>query len=270
MGWLNNLLDVASLGVELSQLGKLEELRKQGAAGAMVQAVLQQLRNQIFNYKQAAQTILDAENKETKVAAGAMRVLEMRLEESGISPDLFPDLNDKEYVAATYKFIRDNSARMRGQLAPENLNELDSMASAAYHLPGYSYYVSNYTDYANYKQAMLTKEKLGYLSGPLSGCLLFFAAMFVIAVFFTIFQNMTGLFVGAVVAAAGIIWGGRYFRQSREAKKTVKDLDEKLDIELYTKLDADFRGDLRRATILQNEAETRIKNFFGDSTLLPF
>ena len=96
MGWLDNLLDVAGIGLGIAQLNQLNELKQQGASKTLVQAVLNDLRQQIFNYKQAAENILETEKKNPRAAAGAMCILKMRLQDSGITPNLFLDLNDKD------------------------------------------------------------------------------------------------------------------------------------------------------------------------------
>jgi hypothetical protein len=49
MGWLNTFVNVASAGANLAQLSKLEALKQQGADAAMIQAVLQALRNQLVD-----------------------------------------------------------------------------------------------------------------------------------------------------------------------------------------------------------------------------
>src|SRR5690606_35725834 len=90
---------------------KLKELQMQGAAIALIEALIKELRNQIFNFKQTAEAILVNEAETPVIAAGAMKLLERRLLESGITPDVFQEITDKEYTATVIRLIRENSDR---------------------------------------------------------------------------------------------------------------------------------------------------------------
>src|SRR5688572_3332055 len=100
MSWIKMVLDVASLGVEIANTQKLEQLRRQGIVNTFTQNVIRELRDQIFNYKQMAESILTTEATSPKQASGAIKILEARFNTSGITPDLFSELSDKDYVAS--------------------------------------------------------------------------------------------------------------------------------------------------------------------------
>lgn len=275
MGWINTVLDVATLGAEIAQVGRLDDLKKQGATAALIQAVLQEIRNQIFNYKQAAQAILEQESTSPKLVAGAMRLLELRLESSGITPDMFPELSDKEYVANTIKFITDNRQRIVGQFSVEERNEIESMARAAQRLPEYRYYIDNQANYVDYKNAKVDYERAGPLAnGVISaglGCVLFIAATFVVGIFASLFPKSptVGMAIGLIVSLVGIYLIGKRVRKGKEAKKRMEALDKELDLILLERLDHEFGGDQQKAIDLRNQAAEMVKDFFGDSPMLP-
>jgi hypothetical protein len=273
MGWLNTILDVANLGMNVAQLGQLDTMRRQGAEAALIHALLQDLRNQIFNYRQAAQSILDYKEKDQKAAAGAMRVLELRLQDSGITADLFPDLDDKEYVAQTYKFIRDNGRQMTEQLSADEIGELETMSKAADRYPEYNYYIDNYDDFVNLEKANEELKKHKFFSGKIAanglGCASLLVFGFLTALFIQWFNNITmGFILGFLITLVGALWISRYIRRAREAQKTIKELDPKLDVDMMRRLDREL-GDLQNAHRLRNEAKMTIMRFFGDSPLLP-
>jgi len=140
MGWLNTLFDVAQIGLEISQLDQLNQLKNQGAASQVIQAALQELRSRIHYYNETAKTILQYESIEPLATAGAMRVLEYRLIDSGITPDLFSSsLTDMEYVSNTIRAIQANSSRLCGQLPPESQAAIQSLVRKTDLIPELSY-----------------------------------------------------------------------------------------------------------------------------------
>ncbi len=274
MGWFNTVLDVASLGVQVSQLGQLSEMRQQGASSAVMQAILQQLRNQIFNFKQAAQSIVDAEATDPKAAAGAMRVVELRLNDSGISTDLFSDLNDKEYVANTYKFVTAQSQRLKIALPTAQQDELEVMAQKAHQLPEYGYYLDHLTELQDYKTAQANKGQFGFLNaggGLVLGCSSLIVFAILVSIFGAIFRDapLIGGIIGAVATFAIMIWAGRRAKLAKDSKKRLEELEKNVDIEYLQSLDQKFRGDKGEVERLRDDARESVNHFFGDSPLLP-
>jgi hypothetical protein len=271
MGWLNTLLDVGILAGQWSSMNKLETLKQQGAEAAMVQAVLRELRNQIFNYKQSAEEIVGAEVQNPKRAAGAMKLLGLQLKESGITPELFIDLSDKEYVAATTRFIRDNGNRMLGSLPVDQQAEVNAFAAAAIRLPDYDYYLSNYDDGYRYRAALPDAQKYGIAQ---NGCIALLVGYIGIAVF-----GAAGAAVGAVLRMGDIgfilgLVGWFVFmrtytatrKQRAAAKKTVDALQNKIDLDRFNAIDAEFNGDRERVANVRQQARLLVDVFFGNAT----
>ncbi len=116
MSWLKTVWDV---GVDLSLLSgqmstttRLESFRQQNEQAGMVANVgyrmHQYLQIQIFAFRNAIEELLILEPVTTFKMSAALMFLEKLFEGSGIKPELFPELYEKEYVAATYRIIRIN------------------------------------------------------------------------------------------------------------------------------------------------------------------
>lgn len=273
MGWLNTLFDVANFSVEMYNLNQLHQLRNQGAAAQFIEAVLKELRARIFYYNQTAQNILEAEASEPRTAAGAMRVLELRLLDSGITPDLFQgvSLADMKAVDDTYRLIQTNSRRMCEQLSPEEQEALNRMAAQADNLPEYAYYLSQYGDYLKYLQAKSDYEGSTWMAskGTMAGvgCLLFGGAL---VIGMTVFARAAAmqwiLLIGAVVLIFMI--GGKA-RAVQNGKKTMEELAPKLDLEQLAKTHAQFQGNREAVQQAYDAAQAEVRAYFGSSALLP-
>ena len=140
--------------------GAAWEMQRQGATADSMRALTSVLRDQIFRYKQTAEAILAGEAKSPKIAAGSMKFLEINLDESQISPSLFLELGDKEYCVNTTRLIRENSARMFGQLTSDEQAEVGRVIEAASRKPDYEYYLANYDSYQSMKAVEPTYNQL--------------------------------------------------------------------------------------------------------------
>jgi hypothetical protein len=277
MGWLNTLFDAGILAAQVSSMNKLETMKKQGAQAAALQAILAEIRRQIFNYKQEAEEILSMADQDPKLAAGALRILEQRLKASGITPDLFIDLSDKDYAASTIRLIRDNGNRLIAQLSPDEQTEVATVTAAAIRLPDYDYYTAHYADMQRYRAAEPLARK--HHSGR--GCL--YAAIVIGCAWigmglcaFTglaggntsssgVFSGMgTGLMIGLAVGI-GLIWYlSRGAQAAANAKKIVDEVKAKVDVEEFDALDKEFGGDYQRVVALLHQAQTVVHAFFGN------
>ena len=277
MSWLKTVLGAANLVADVAQISMLEQLRSQGAKAGAIQAVLQELRNRIFNYKQAAEEILATENKDPKRAAAALKLLESHLKDLGIAPELFPDIGDKEYVAATIRFMHDNSSRLIGQLPSEEQAEVNEMASTAVRLTDYTYYTATYADAQRYKQSESVVKRLkrwnvgtaGYLYLGLIPLVLY------IGLFSAIFRSASprgGVSdIAIVLGIAAFVATARWFyikvmRRSeyKAAKRVVDELKNKLDMKRFDELDGEFRGNLEGITALQQRAQALLNKYLGE------
>lgn len=152
MSWLRTAIDVAHLGVAIEHSQKLAALERQGAEQALVQVILKELRDQVFHFNQAAQSV--TREKNPKHAAIMMTIIHKNLVDSQISPDMFPELNDKEYTANTIRFIRENVQKMHSSFSARERATINATADAAINLPDYKFYLKNYDIGEEYKKAL--------------------------------------------------------------------------------------------------------------------
>lgn len=279
MGTLNTLLDLASLGVEISMADKLEAMRRQGAASAMMQALLSEIRNRVFKYSETAKNILAAEATAPVQAAGAMRLLEIRLQDSGLTPEMFNELSDKEYLSNTVRTVRENAGRLMGQLAPEGRQAADSMLSKATRLPDYDFYVENYAKGQQYRQALPESKGPGSGSRTLGllgmlGCggLALLGSCAPLLLLSAPNSNGSGqFFLGWLVCVGVAVWGFITFQRSGKAlaaKQVVDKIASEMDMAEFDRLDREFGGNPGHVSQLRSEAQAALAQFFGDAKWL--
>lgn len=290
MSWVNTLLDIGILSMQVNQKQKLEQLQSRQIEAAMMQTVVQALREYIFKFKQAAEEIVRAENQNPLVAAGAIRILEARLLDFGIAPEMFPDLSDKEYVASTIRLIRDNSNRMTKALPVSDQEVISQVVEASLHLPEYNYYVDTYQKVQKYQEAKKSYKSLEALN---SGCLMtvvwlflfgftaFFCSSVAAIVGGIISDGLVGLFgiIGFLGSVALLVFAISQFRtkfmrpdEFKQAHKVVKDFENQVDLKQFQEIEKKLGTDLTKVQGMQEKAEAILSSFFGNSTfdqLLP-
>lgn len=291
MGWLDTLLSAASAGAGLYNATQLAAMRQQGANAALVQAIVKHLKDQIFQIKQAADWALSLEEKSAKIAAGALSLVEARLNDIGITPELFTELSDKEYAMTTIRLIGDNRRRLFAQLSADEQGEIARVVAAVDRLPDYNYYLENHGEIARFQDAAPTVTKYEDRNGCLVKVgvpVLYFlvGGPTIVGGFYTILEVFAGSFTGsqwtyAVGAAgcvgtligfglwiAGLVVFVRWLHAMEydRAKKVTDEVKKKVDISRLLTLHLEF-GDDVHAQQLQQEAQTVITGFFGDSQL---
>jgi len=273
MSAFNTLLNLASLGTHISMATKLEEMRRHGETAAVINAMLNEIRSQIFSYNEAAKNILEA-TVSPKEAAGAMLLLEMRLKASGLTPVLFPDLKDKEYVSNTTRFIQSKAAALKAELSAEEQQEAQSIVTQAFQLPDYNYYLDHYYRLKEYEEALPA-------STGASGCIrtigfmLVAIGLYFFLMFFIVFGNSSvtnSLIATLLIIGVSAVAGGIFMVSNNKKKTGAKELVEKIkgeiDVERLKELDQRFYNNIENVTKLRKKAQNDIKQFFSNSKLL--
>ncbi len=269
MGWLdvlNTALNVTSVAVDVANYTQLQQLRQQGASQAAVQAILKALRDEIFQVKQATQAVLENPDLSNKQAAAAMKMLEERLDESPITPEIFPDLNDKEYVAATIRLVHNESRRLMGQLTGDEQGEVMKVLQARRQLEDSEYYLQNREDGYRLLEAQSDVKELGWRHqlparfgvGFAAGAILMVVGMIASAIF-----KAAGLWIAVIAGIGLIVWMVKWFDASRfrSAKNTVEKLGDKIDLERFTRFDDLVDGDVKHARALRDLARKIMDDF---------
>lgn len=273
MGWFDILIGAANTGANLYNASQVEALRRQGAEAALIHAITMYLREQIFTVKQMADWGLAQEAYAPKIAAGALSIAALRLQSSGVTPDLFLELGDKEYASQTIRLVTDNKRRLLSKLSIEDQNEVARVAEAGARLPDYNYYVSNYNNGLRLMKATAAVEKYQGRNGCASTVMSLSYVFIGLPAMVILFGMMIGWTAGAVIGFGAWLAGfvaivlSLHTGEYKAAQKVVKELEGKINLPRFTALHQEFAGGAR-ASQLQQQAQTLVSSFFGDARLL--
>jgi len=273
MSKLGLLIDAASLATEITMASNLGKMQQQGMAAPQNQQFIHTLRDHIFKYNEATKNILDFEARNPKIAAGAMRLLEMRIMSTTITPDLFFELNDKEYVSNTIRTIKENARRLTNQLAEADRQDVENTIAEVSRISDYSYYLDNVEKLQEYKNNLEASQGsgsglrlLGFLGiglGLAIPCFASFSLMFTRSSGGSSAYSIFGLII-IICAFIAIAVG----QKGVNAKKNAEKIRGFFDLEQLEHLDAEFHGDTALVRKRYQTAQDVLKNFFGDANLL--
>lgn len=278
LSWVNTLLDVGIISMQISQRQKLEQLQQQNAEAKLIQAIVEALRNEIFKYRETAKVILGLETQTPKVAAAAMLILNARLQKLDVNPQMFPHLSDKEYVADTIRIIESEGERLLRQLNASQKREVASIVKAATSLPDYSFYIENYEPVKKYKEAVTDYNKLkGINSGCLKSVVFLgllvtlpgFMAFSISAITATSFADSTFVF-GSCAGFLGVfilyfLFSNRIAQSPKykAAKKHIEEFKKQgIDLEHFEALDRKFGSRYGRTVAARDALYKQVESFF--------
>ena len=128
-GWL----DLIGIGIDVAQSHQIYKAREelgQLQAGAQAEAarklILEMMRNFVFEIVQDIKVLEDHMQTAPQQVYVVARALEWRLQDSGISPEIFPDFTDKEYVQQAFTRIKSAVQQSRGRLYEEQLTQAET------------------------------------------------------------------------------------------------------------------------------------------------
>ncbi len=128
-GWL----DLIGIGIDVAQSHQIYKAREelgQLQAGAQAEAarklILEMMRSFVFEIVQDIKALEDHMQTAPQQVYVVARALEWRLQDSGISPDIFPDFADKEYVQQAFTRIKSATQQSRGRLSEEQLTQAET------------------------------------------------------------------------------------------------------------------------------------------------
>jgi len=128
-GWLG----LIGIGIDVAQSHQIYKAREelgQLQAGAQAEAarklILEMMRNFVFEIVQDITVLEDHMQTAPQQVYVVARALEWRLQDSGISPDIFPDFTDKEYVQKAFTRIKSAVQQSRGRLSEEQLTQAET------------------------------------------------------------------------------------------------------------------------------------------------
>lgn len=290
MSWFRTALSIAEVGLEIGQYQQLQSIKDQQAATLYSQlnesarkAFIEAAKHELFNIKQFADQALLISDSNPNEAAGAFRYLGTRLQENGITPSLFPDIHDKEYCAEVTSLVQNNALSLTGRLGSDERAEVDRVAKAMFLLPDLKFYSETYNDVQTYRQTKpladnkRKKKKYGGLSAKFQygSSLGKYMNYFVLAIFGItplMMWNSSGF--GSSLIFAIIIWGLGFvlwrvlskqkdeYEEFQEARRQVKELEEKIDIDYFEALEQRFGANLGQIQSQLQESQQLVDNFF--------
>ncbi len=130
---MSGLLDLIGIGIDIAQSHQIYKAREelgQLKAGVQTEAarklILEMMRSFVFEIMQDIKALEDHMQTAPQQVYVVARALEWRLQDSGISPDIFPDFADKEYVQQAFTKIKLATQQSRGRLSEEQLTQAET------------------------------------------------------------------------------------------------------------------------------------------------
>jgi hypothetical protein len=276
MGWFDVIWKAGVIGVEVASYSKLAEMQRQGADAIAIQALLKIFRDEIFSYKQIAENILSAENQSPRIAAAGMIILKNKIEKTHLSPELFPDLADKDYVANTFRLIRNETNRLIGSLPPQDAAEVREVVYIAESFEDEQFLVNNYEKGTSVRSAIKTCDELGDRNtkgtGWGLGCGGIIAALLLSVWTMTMQQpqrnsvSTFGLMVIGALIVLILVWKKPFvYKSSLEDRNR---LSKEIDIDHFIRAYDKYSGNLSLAMETMASHKTLLDKFFNGETII--
>lgn len=121
LDWLNLGLNVVDTAISLNNSKKISQLQAQGASEAIVQAVLNELRQLIFDSREKLKAIEPHAQDHPLAAFTLASLIGWRFESIGLTPRMFPEFRDKEFVSETLAQVNRLLTTTQSRLSPDEL-----------------------------------------------------------------------------------------------------------------------------------------------------
>ena len=135
LDWINFGLGMASATASVSNARRLEQMQREGAEAAVIQALLSALRDLVFDSRAKLKVIEPLMESDPLPVFAMARTVEWRLTALGIEPSLFPEFRDKEYVQETLDQLAQIEKGTYGRMTPEQRQQAEDCALALYEMP---------------------------------------------------------------------------------------------------------------------------------------
>jgi hypothetical protein len=124
--WLHTGLQVATLAKAYSAESQLSEMKAVAEVEAARQALLEAIRNFIFDISRNVQIVEEQIKNSPQQVYIVLKALEVKLAESGVSPEIFPDLQDKEYCFKTQQKLTKLASQAKETLTQSQITEAET------------------------------------------------------------------------------------------------------------------------------------------------
>lgn len=278
MNWLEITLDntlndkAAQTSLKLQKM--IEEERKLEELIPLQQSLLEYL----SLLRQAFESLAKDSLIDQKIKAAAMILLEIRLQDSLITPDFFINQEDIDYVNAVISDISGKGNLIISQLPQTDQDEVRDMILNARLYTDYSYYINHYNQGQKVKESAAIVEQLEWRNsvwGMLAlwgGYVLVILLLSSIPIYLFINEETTNAYLGfgflAIISIVLFIAITRFqkAKQFNNAVTAVIENSDLLDVDRYEKVDAEVQGNRSRALGFQASTKALVDNFFISST----
>lgn len=274
MGWLDTALDADSATQAAITVSKIEDLIEEDAPVTELEALSVTLKQTLVNLRTAAEEINGRTDLPLKITAGGMILLEMRLQESRISPEHFFNQADRDYTDAAIQLIRGQGNRLITQLTSADQDEVRDMVLNARRMADYAYFIDHFKDGDDLITAADIVDILGWRNS-LSGLLILWIGFILILIGLATIpiimlmngQDVSG-YIGfvflVIIAAVGFIFTSRWIKANdfKDAMAVIDELGNQMDIDRFETIHKELDGKKNRAVGFQKSAQVVVEKFF--------
>lgn len=168
LDWINFGLGMASATASVSNAKRLEQMQREGAEAAVIQALLSALRDLVFDSREKLRIIEPLAAEDPMPVFAMARTVEWRLTTLGITPAIFPEFRDKEYVQETLNQLESVEKASYGRMTPDQRQQAEACAQALFEMPLLETAVTSETAREQFKAtdsewSTLNSRKSGYV-----------------------------------------------------------------------------------------------------------
>jgi hypothetical protein len=123
LDWVSFGLGVVNVASNVSSAMKLEDLRRQGADSALIQSILVEIRNLVFDSREKIKSLEPHVADHPLPVYTLARSVDWRLRLLGISPKMFTEFRDKEYCQETLNQLDALLQNAKSGLSPQQVQD---------------------------------------------------------------------------------------------------------------------------------------------------
>lgn len=140
-GW-STLFDVANLAINVGQSAqlaaqreKLASLQEQAMVEALRRQLIEEMRNFVFASGEQLKVLAEYKEEAPQAVFVTSGVMAWKFEAGGVTPEVFPEFRDKEYVQQVRKRLQETFADARDRLNETERQEAEECVQAITQMP---------------------------------------------------------------------------------------------------------------------------------------
>jgi hypothetical protein len=274
MGWLDIALDADAATQAAIIVNKIENAIEADAPPYELEPLVGMLKNALSDLRTAAEELTGRRDYPQKIISGGMILLEMRLQESLITPEHFLNQADIDYADSAIQLIRGQGNRLITQLSPTDQDEVRDMVLNARRMADYGHFIDHFKDgdelltAADVVEWLSWRNSLGGLLVLWIGFILILIGLATIPIIMLTNDQVISAYIGfaflVIIAVVGFIFTSRWIKASefKEAMAIIEDLGDRIDIDRFETIYKELNGNKNRAIGFQKSAQVVVEKFF--------